>query len=65
MANNAKGRANVNLSDLNLTDDQLRELLGVADDDTWEAMSNAQKLLILAKRGIKATQESLKKSQGE
>lgn len=61
MASNAKGRANVNLSDLDLSDDQLRELLGVADDDTWAAMSNAQKLLILARRGIRASQESLKK----
>jgi len=61
MAKKINRRATVNLGDLEISEEELMELLGIEDRDTWDAMPDAQKLLVLARRGIKATREGLDK----
>lgn len=60
MAEKKTRRIQVDASKLphDLDSEELRELLGIAPD-IWEDMADAQKMLLLAKRGIAAAQAAL------
>lgn len=47
-----------------LDSDELRDLLEIPKD-IWEDMADSQKLLLLAKRGIKATQEAIERDRAQ
>ena len=47
---------------LELDSEELRELLAIPPD-LWEDMADSQKLLLLAKRGIQLTRESIERDR--
>lgn len=49
---------------LKLDGEELRELLGIPAD-AWAEMPDSGKLLLLAKRGIRLTQEALERDQAQ
>lgn len=51
-------RVTVDAEELGLDTDELREILGIAPD-IWETMPDSQKLLILARRGVKASIDAI------
>ena len=65
MSDKLTGRISLNFEDLDLSDAELQQLLGISDPDVWSSMSKAQKLLILAKKGVQATRQQLLQNSEE